>query len=125
MDKFLAGYLEAALRSSVEDANTDQTFQDLGYTTNDLSPVGIKEATEDCEAFRVIAWHDFKGALQYTDAEHLGQDFWLTRNGHGTGFWDRSELPEYYRKRLTDLAEMFGPAHPYLDTAGRIYFERG
>lgn len=31
-------------------------------------------------------------ALQVRDADHLGHDLWLTRGGHGTGFWDRPEL---------------------------------
>jgi hypothetical protein len=24
--------------------------------------------------------------------ERAGHDYWLTRNGHGAGFWDREEL---------------------------------
>ena len=38
-----------------------------------------------------------------------GHDFWLTRNGHGAGFWDRSDcLPEDAGERLTDAAEKYG-----------------
>jgi hypothetical protein len=31
--------------------------------------------------------------------EQAGHDFWLTRQGHGTGFWDR---PEVYGRALAD-----------------------
>ena len=30
--------------------------------------------------------------MDWPDA-HIGHNFWLTRNGHGTGFWDRNEYP--------------------------------
>lgn len=43
-------------------------------------------------------------------AEQLGIDLWLTRNGHGAGYWDRAEL---YGQPLTDilcaLATVLGP----------------
>lgn len=34
------------------------------------------------------AWGDLIEAAGVTP-EQAGHDFWLTRNGHGTGFWDR------------------------------------
>ncbi len=55
---------------------------------------------------------DFLARANIQDAdltEIAGHDFWLTRQGHGAGFWDR---PEVYGKsqaeRLTQLAETFG-----------------
>jgi hypothetical protein len=38
--------------------------------------------------------------------EMLGHDLWLTRNGHGVGFWDRDlgDLGDL----LTDLADLMG-----------------
>ena len=40
------------------------------------------------------------------DAKQFAHDFWLTRNGHGTGFWDRGlgDLGD----KLTKLAKTFG-----------------
>jgi hypothetical protein len=41
-----------------------------------------------------------------------GHDFWLTRQGHGAGFWDR---PEIYGKengeKLTKQCELIGACH--------------
>ena len=36
-----------------------------------------------------------------------GHDFWLTRNGHGAGFWD-GDYPESEETILTDAARTFG-----------------
>jgi hypothetical protein len=46
--------------------------------------------------------------LDKLDAEKCGHDFWLTRNGHGAGFWDRSELKAHdLGERLTKLCKEF------------------
>lgn len=46
------------------------------------------------------------------DAEQFAHDFWLTRNGHGAGFWDRGlgELGD----KLTKLAKTFGECNLWL-----------
>lgn len=38
----------------------------------------------------------------------MGHDLWLTRRGHGTGFWDRDALPKDLRTKLTELAHSMG-----------------
>ena len=42
---------------------------------------------------------------QYSAEDLAGHDFWLTRNGHGTGFWDagRWKAPPDPWPRLADL----------------------
>ena len=53
----------------------------------------------------------------------LGHDFWLTRNGHGAGFWCRDELEnidpedmgESLGDRLTTAAKTYGGVYLYLD----------
>lgn len=47
------------------------------------------------------------------DAEQFAHDFWLTRNRHGAGFWDRGlgELGEL----LTDLSHSMGECELYLN----------
>ena len=46
--------------------------------------------------------------------DHLGHDYWLTRNGHGTGFWDR-DLPGDLGRILTDEAHADGEAYLYVN----------
>ena len=51
-----------------------------------------------------------------------GHDFWLTRNGHGPGFWDRPEIyGEEKAQELSALAETFGVVDLYVGDDGRIY----
>lgn len=76
------------------------------------------KALVDCQQFIATCGPLFYQALELRDAEHLGHDFWLTRCGHGTGFWDREEL-EFggIGQDLTKLAEESG--------ARTVYAERG
>lgn len=41
-----------------------------------------------------------------------GNDLWLTSQGHGTGFWDRDELPEALQNTLDGAARKFDRIYP-------------
>jgi hypothetical protein len=58
-------------------------------------------------------------ALVDMSPTQAGHDFWLTRNGHGAGFWDRG-LGEVGR-RLTDACKPYGSAYLYVGDNGMIY----
>lgn len=47
-------------------------------------------------------------------------DFYLTRNGHGAGFWD-GDYPDEVGRKLTDIAHGFGEVWAH-KAHGRIYF---
>jgi hypothetical protein len=53
--------------------------------------------------------------LAKRDADSFGHDFYLTREGHGAGFWDRGlgELGDY----LTKIAKWSGAASDLDDYA--------
>lgn len=56
-----------------------------------------------------------KRVIRYAERETMMKhDFWLTRNGHGAGFWDRTELDaDELGDRLTVLAKEFGAVDLY------------
>jgi hypothetical protein len=58
---------------------------------------------------------DFKKAnrddLETIDSEIAGINFWLTRNGHGAGFWDLGLGA--IGQRLTDAAHVYGESDLY------------
>jgi hypothetical protein len=61
------------------------------------------------------------------DVEKIAHDFWLTRNGHGAGFWDGdyklSEFDLIYENlgdRLTELAKNFGECNLYVSSQNTI-----
>ena len=93
LDAFTQGYVEAMF------------FTDTGYpeneelehaTVNDLAPEAWALIHAECEAFQVLAKDLLDQAYARDDysEEQAGRDFWLTRNGHGAGFWDRDQLQE-------------------------------
>lgn len=57
--------------------------------------------------------------LAEMDPVQIGHDFWLTRNGHGAGFWDRG-LGERGR-RLTDACRPYGKVDLYLGDDGFLH----
>jgi hypothetical protein len=51
---------------------------------------------------------------EWTD-EQLGHDFWLTRQGHGTGFWDRGRAAGQI---LSDWARTYATKYCYVSDDG-------
>lgn len=110
---FLNAYIAAALWSSTDD--NDEPL-DANYNAGDLSGDLMDKMIEDCAAF--LAKADIPDNL----LPQAGHDFWLTRNGHGTGFWDRPEVyGEEKAQELSALAETFGVVDLYVGDDGRIY----
>lgn len=116
LDPFVRQYLETALWSSLQD--NDVPF-DNDYDVNDFAPSAIIEATDDCNAFREANAADL--AATGADDERNGHDFWLTRNGHGTGFWDRGYGD--VGKRLSDAAKACGTADVVVADNGLLLIE--
>jgi hypothetical protein len=56
------------------------------------------------------------------DEGRAGHDFWLTRNGHGAGYWDRAELEaDDLGDRLTEAAKLFGECWTTEGDDGLLY----
>jgi hypothetical protein len=60
-------------------------------TFADLSPDALARCVEDCREFQEANAELLAKACEVAgyDMERAGNDYWLTRNGHGAGFWDR------------------------------------
>jgi hypothetical protein len=52
--------------------------------------------------------------MEGLDLSQCGHDFWLTRNRHGTGFWDRG-YEESIANKLTELSKKAGEYYVYGD----------
>jgi len=113
LDSFTRAYLECALWASSDD---DGNPLDDSYGIDDLSPECVSQAIEDCTAFQT----DNADLLADLDDEQSGHDFWLTRNHHGAGFWDRGH-PEKISKPLTDASHVYGSVELYVGDNGLIY----
>lgn len=112
MDQFTKAYIVCALWSSTDDS--DQPLDD-NYDADDIAPETLAQMAQDCRDFQEGNAPD----LADLDAAQCGHDFWLTRNGHGAGFWDRG----YGNRgdRLTDACKPYGNVDLYIGDDGKIY----
>lgn len=112
----VGAYIECALWSSTY-STEDSEDNNMDDGEHDLAPETRAAMEADCTAF--LAYCAATGVTRddWEDSQ-LGHDFWLTRNGHGTGFWDRG-LPE--GKALSDASKTFGSADLYIGDDGLIY----
>ena len=109
---FTNSYVETALWSSSEE---DGEPLDKNYSAEDIDPDTIKKMEDDAFEFLRQNWE-----LVQMDLIAAGHDFWLTRNGHGAGFWD-GDWPEAAGKRLTKSSKTFGEMTLYVGDDGKIY----
>lgn len=119
----LQGYLEAAFWSSTDDDGKSFEYRDF----HELAVSALQAASDDCamflarcEASNINWWEDNPPHREHTIAEVLGHDFWLTRNGHGAGYWDGDW--EIFGDDLTDVAKTFGETDLYVGDDGLLYF---
>lgn len=126
LNEFIIGYTTCALWSS-SGVDDDCEYLDEKYDSNDIAPEALKEMEADCAKFiaeNETALGDYAekiGTNEYTVSEKAGHDFWLTRNGHGAGFWDRG-IGEVGDK-LTEASKGFGEVGLYVGDDGKIYTE--
>lgn len=116
----LKGYLAAALWSSSAEIEpfTDRSFDDNGYTIFDIDGQSTSKAKQDCARFVTLAGD----ALDGVPSEFIGHEFWLSRNGHGSGFFDSDYVEDQEtRDKLQQMAKSFGEKDMYLGDDGKIY----
>ncbi len=104
MDEFIAAYIECALWCGVMDQN--------GETVHDAEESRLTQKTravleKDCRDFWDAHSHLIAGRER-----QAGHDFWLTRNGHGAGFWDGG-WPEHGAV-LTKASKVYGSVDLFL-----------
>jgi hypothetical protein len=108
---FVDSYITAMLWSSTDENDTPL---DRNYTASDIAKETLESIKIDCSEFLAQA-HEFIGAWT---PDQAGHDFWLTRNRHGAGFWDRGLE---HGDKLTEIAHGFGEIDPYVGDDGQIY----
>lgn len=133
MESFFQGYVTCALWSSTD--NRDDSGGeplDENFGPEDILPKTLARMKSDCEAFREANAENLAVVESHEDGRpegHCGHDFWLSRNGHGTGFFDRyyghdARLRKAYRE-LQDAARACGefnilPTQEFDEDAGEF-----
>jgi hypothetical protein len=137
IDEFFNAYLTAALWSSTDNADESGCEPlDRNYDVNDIDPETLARMRADCIEFLN---HDLGGRLiriaERLESEgkwslsggagcsamaYAGHDFYLTRQGHGCGYWD-GDWPRGIAEGLDKLAQEFGTFDLYVGDDGLVY----
>jgi len=116
LDEFTQQYIETALWSSMDESDESGGRPlDDHYDVSDIAPETLEKMVADAKAFQGAHWDDIK-----SDPGRAGHDFWLTRNGHGAGFWD-GDWPEPAGGRLSDAAHVYGSFDLLVGDDGMIH----
>lgn len=124
LDEFTRAYIECALWSETDNSRDDGGDPlDKNYSIEDIAPEALAIIVADCAKFQrehaALLAQAHYNRREWTDAEMAGHDFWLTRNGHGAGFWDRGlgSLGD----TLTEACDPYGECHLTVEDDGKIY----
>lgn len=127
MDKFTRAYITAALWSSTDESDESGGVPlDENYSPEDIAPQTMETMKADCADFQtanaelLVRWY----SEAKESPERAGHDFWLTRNRHGAGFWDRwnSGTPQgVIGKQLTEASHSYGEVSLYVGDDGQIW----
>lgn len=124
LGEFVDAYIECMMWSSTD--NSDETGGnplDDNYCVADITQESLQRIIRDCNDFQQLNAELLQQAIDSDigySLEKAGHDFWLTRNGHGAGFWDRGlgEIGE----ALTTAAKIYGSIDPIVAN-GQIHVE--
>jgi hypothetical protein len=119
-DEFESGYLGAAEWL----IDTDSPAEEGGIDRNKIRgwhSGALKSTRRDCRDFQKANAADLALYCEISGRgeSSAGHDFWLSRNGHGAGFFDRGNDPVF--DRLQDAARHYGERNVYL-YRGRLRF---
>jgi len=118
LNSFARAYVECALWSSHDNADdTGGEPFDKNYDPDDIAPETLARMAEDCRQFQEDNAADLSESG--VSDSRAGHDFWLNRNGHGSGFWDEGSEPVF--RRLSDASKAWGTFDLYLGDDGLIH----
>jgi hypothetical protein len=105
----------------------EQEPLDNYFSYEDFDEDSLRKAEGDCdEFFNLLELHGlYDFAAQFADDDEIAHDFWLTRNGHGAGFWDGDydDGVDDLGDKLTELCKGFGEQYVWVDESGKLHLE--
>lgn len=100
LDTFTKNYILAALSFSTD---ADSRPLDRTYSSQGIFHVTLRKMAKDCKKFQA----ENGDAIGY-ELREAGINFYLSRNRHGSGFWDSDAWPDDVRTRLNAAAHAYG-----------------
>jgi hypothetical protein len=124
IDCFTRSFLECALWSS---SDGEGTPLDAQYDIRHIAAETLKKLIGECQQFQASPVYQsameaeaYERESEHSTEDLAGHDFWLTRNGHGAGFWD-GDWKEPHASALDALSKSFGQVDLYVGDDGKIY----
>jgi hypothetical protein len=124
-EEMLQQYMETALWAST-DMNAeegDDTPLDRNYTTDNIAKETKAKMLVDCQKF----YSENRALLEDPEfgwpADQAGHEFFLTRGGSGTGFFDSKYGTDESRDALADACRKYGEIALYVER-GKIHQDR-
>lgn len=114
MHAAIDAYITCALWSSTDEDGEPLDSYEVSDATYTCMSNELQAFVETCEEHALDALEWYK---ENFDASQFAHDFWLTRNRHGAGYWDRdyTEPGRTHLRALTKLAHAEGEQYLYLD----------
>lgn len=129
-EEFFDGYVEAMFFT---EGNFTEDGEREPLSFSDIAQETIEQMRSDCKTFEtanIQALQDFYN-IPDTGPSTAGHEFWMTRNGHGTGFFDADlGAPKEVRedpaviaaiKSLEFACKAFNQCDTYVGDDGQIY----
>lgn len=122
LDEFTQGYIEAMFWTETGTGD-DEQLEHASFA--ELDQDALAAIIADCEEFQYENRADLdeafdNGRIKGYDAKAAGRDFWLTRNRHGAGFWDRGLGG--VGNTLSDAAKGYSTRYIYRADIGAICY---
>lgn len=116
--EFVDAYIACALWSTNDESTPDGGEPlDANYNADSIDPQTRFAMTIDCQVF--IETH--KDHLVDYPATNAGHDFWLSRNGHGAGFFDHDFGTREQGDALQIAARKFEECNLYVGDDNVLY----
>jgi hypothetical protein len=112
VNKILNSYLETAIWAEESDENDLQ-----GKTIHEIDKNSKANSAIEIYQFLQKAQQEASDELNTYDEEAIGHNLWLSRNGHGAGFFDDNN------DKLQNLARNMKPVDIYLGNDNKIYID--
>ena len=141
LKKVVKGYIETALWTEEERLKDEMVYDEdeddeemseidmiiKSYNKKDFSDFQKEDIDVDSLLDTYSDIKEFTNLLNDSTLDEvkpfdLGMDFWLTRNGHGTGFWDR-DYSEETEKDLMSAVKNFKEKNLIIGDDMMLYFE--
>lgn len=120
-EQFVSGHLRGILFGETDD---NDVSLDENYTELDFSEEGLEKVKHDCTVFLSRVPGIIPSGRMYS----AGIDYYFTRQGHGTGFWDGDwdSLPNDGAKKLDKACgDVREEIYVEIGDDGKIYVRGG